>query len=88
MIVRKGLTGESPAPITRASARAAVPGIRVPLVVLSGSLTLFNKQEGIGGRRRLVCSVAGLFFVFWSGYGAFGWLAQFVYLLVKKPSYA
>ena len=66
MIVRKGLTGESPAPITRASARAAVPGIRVPLIVLSGSLTLYIEQEGIGGRRRLVVSVAGLnLFLVW-----------------------
>ena len=87
MIARKGLTGESPAPITRASARAAVPGIRVPLVVLSGSLTLYIRQEGIGGRRRLVVSLLGCF-CFWSGCGAFGWLALFVYLMFEKPSYA
>ncbi len=59
MIVRKGLTGESPATIPRASARAAVPGIRVPLIVLSGSLTLYIEQEGIGGRRRLVVLFLG-----------------------------
>ena len=73
------MTGDFPAPITRASARAAVPGIRVPLVVLSGSLTLYIKQEGIGGRRRLFVLLAG-FFVFGLVLRAFGWLAFFVYL--------